>query len=57
MVGDRWRDVDAGIAAGCKTIFIDCGYDERRPQSYDFQVSSLQEAVLIILRERWHEQN
>jgi D-glycero-D-manno-heptose 1,7-bisphosphate phosphatase len=49
MVGDRWRDVDAGIAAGCKTIFIDYGYDEKRPQAYDFLVSSLREAVLIIL--------
>ena len=28
MVGDRWRDVGAGKAAGCRTYFIDCGYDE-----------------------------
>lgn len=49
MVGDRWRDMDAGITAGCKTIFVDYGYDEKRPQLYDFLVSSLQEAVLIIL--------
>ena len=26
MVGDRWRDIDCGHAAGCKTIFIDRGY-------------------------------
>ena len=26
MVGDRWRDVDAGAAAGCRTIWIDRGY-------------------------------
>ena len=25
MVGDRWRDVDCGHAAGCRTIFIDRG--------------------------------
>jgi D-glycero-D-manno-heptose 1,7-bisphosphate phosphatase len=31
MVGDRWRDVDAGRAAGCSTIWIDRGYSERRP--------------------------
>ena len=31
MVGDRWRDVEAGRRAGCKTIFIDLGYAERRP--------------------------
>ena len=28
MVGDRWRDIEAGDAAGCRTVFIDYGYDE-----------------------------
>ena len=49
MVGDRWRDVEAGKSAGCKTIFIDYGYDERQPESYDFIVGSLLEAAQIIL--------
>jgi len=49
MVGDRWRDVEAGIAAGCRTVFIDYGYDEQQPQSITMKVSSLHEAVLIIL--------
>ena len=31
MVGDRFRDVEAGHAAGCRTLFIDCGYGERPP--------------------------
>ncbi len=31
MVGDRYRDVEAGQAAGCRTLFIDCGYPERAP--------------------------
>ena len=31
MVGDRWRDVEAGRRAGCRTVFIDLDYDERRP--------------------------
>jgi D-glycero-D-manno-heptose 1,7-bisphosphate phosphatase len=31
MVGDRWRDIDAGHAAGCRTVLIDYGYDERHP--------------------------
>lgn len=51
MVGDRWRDVEAGIAAGCKTIFIDYGYDEIHPQAYDYRVLSTQEAVMTILKE------
>lgn len=29
VVGDRWRDVDAGHKAGCKTIFIDYKYKEK----------------------------
>ena len=26
MIGDRWRDIQAGINAGCKTFFIDNNY-------------------------------
>lgn len=29
LVGDRWRDIEAGNAAGCRTIFLDYGYAER----------------------------
>jgi D-glycero-D-manno-heptose 1,7-bisphosphate phosphatase len=49
MVGDRWRDVDAGRAAGCRTIFVDREYAERRPQQYDARVTSLAEAATWIL--------
>jgi len=49
MVGDRWRDIEAGIAAGCKTFFIDYKYDERKPTYFDYKVSSLFEASTIIL--------
>ena len=49
MVGDRWRDTEAGASAGCKTIFIDYGYDEKQPQTTDFRVQSLAEAANIIL--------
>jgi len=28
MVGDRWKDIDAGYAAGCRTLLIDRGYRE-----------------------------
>jgi transaldolase len=28
MVGDRWRDVEAGRLAGCRTVFVDFRYDE-----------------------------
>ncbi len=51
MVGDRWRDIEAGQRAGCKSIFIDYGYDEKQPESTDFRVQSLTEAAQIILVE------
>jgi D-glycero-D-manno-heptose 1,7-bisphosphate phosphatase len=51
MVGDRWRDVDCGHAAGCKTVFIDRGYAEALKQKPDFLARHLGEAADIILRE------
>jgi D-glycero-D-manno-heptose 1,7-bisphosphate phosphatase len=50
MVGDRWRDIEAGRCAGCKTIFVDYGYDEEPPKGYDFRVGSLAEAASVILK-------
>ena len=49
MVGDRWRDIEAGQAAGCRTIFVDAGYAERKPENPDAEVNSLLEASLLIL--------
>jgi D-glycero-D-manno-heptose 1,7-bisphosphate phosphatase len=51
MVGDRWRDIDCGHAAGCRTIFIDRGYAEELRQKPDFSAGNLAEAADIILRE------
>ncbi len=50
MVGDRWRDVEAGRGAGCRTVFIDYGYDEQRPERPDVVTTSLAAAVPDILR-------
>lgn len=52
MVGDRWKDIEAGKRAGCKTIFIDYGYTEKQPESVDYRVSSLSEAAQIILGDK-----
>jgi D-glycero-D-manno-heptose 1,7-bisphosphate phosphatase len=51
MVGDRWRDIEAGASAGCKTFFINYRYAEQKPDAPDFIVSSLLEAKKIILGE------
>jgi D-glycero-D-manno-heptose 1,7-bisphosphate phosphatase len=45
MVGDRWRDIDAGHRAGCTTIFIDYGYAETLKAPPHYTVGSLVESV------------
>jgi D-glycero-D-manno-heptose 1,7-bisphosphate phosphatase len=52
VVGDRWRDIAAGRAANCRTVFVDRGYDEQRPEDADLTVSSLGEAVGRLLAPR-----
>lgn len=51
LVGDRWRDLEAGERAGCRTVFVDHGYRERPPDRCDFRVRSLSEAAEAILSE------
>jgi D-glycero-D-manno-heptose 1,7-bisphosphate phosphatase len=52
MVGDRWRDIDAGHAAGCTPILIDYGYRERPPaQEPAARVRSLLDAARIMEKE------
>lgn len=49
MIGDRWRDMDAGARAGVRTVFIDFGYAENLGSAPDFTVRSFAEAARIIL--------
>ncbi|MEY2407752.1 MAG: D-glycero-D-manno-heptose 1,7-bisphosphate phosphatase [Verrucomicrobiota bacterium] len=49
MVGDRWRDIDAGEAAGVTTILIDYHYAELMRHPPRHRVHSLLEAARIIL--------
>jgi D-glycero-D-manno-heptose 1,7-bisphosphate phosphatase len=49
VVGDRWRDVAAGRAAGCSTIFIDYGYKQDGANFPDKVAGSLPEATSFIL--------
>jgi D-glycero-D-manno-heptose 1,7-bisphosphate phosphatase len=51
IVGDRWRDVLAGQAAGCRTIFVDYGYPQDKPVLADQTAMSLAEAAAFILQE------
>ena len=49
FVGDRWRDVSAGQAAGCGCFFVDYEYQEQRPKMPYVTVRSLSEAAAVIL--------
>lgn len=51
MVGDRWKDIEAGERAGCRTIFIDYGYTEKQPTTMNYRVHTLLDAAHIILGE------
>ena len=57
MIGDRRSDIEAGIAAGSRTIFVDRAYKEPRPTLYDHKVSSTHEALTIIESEIDHEKS
>jgi|TARA_B100001093_G_C26811277_1_gene1007670 D-glycero-D-manno-heptose 1,7-bisphosphate phosphatase len=48
VVGDRWRDIDAGYAANCKTIFIDKKYDEKLNHKPDFIVKNIKQILKFI---------
>jgi D-glycero-D-manno-heptose 1,7-bisphosphate phosphatase len=49
LIGDRWRDIDAGHAAGCTTVMIDYGYQEQNPTKEPaLRARSLSEAVSFI---------
>jgi transaldolase len=45
MVGDRWRDIDCGNAAGCTTVLIDRGYDESLRTQPAFRSLDLRDAA------------
>jgi D-glycero-D-manno-heptose 1,7-bisphosphate phosphatase len=52
MIGDRWRDIEAGKAAGCKTILVrpEISYNEPQAEGADAVVDSLYEAAAFILK-------
>ena len=49
MVGDRWRDIEAGKAVDCQTIWIRSRYTERPVEHPDAVVNSLAEASSWVL--------
>lgn len=50
IVGDRWRDIEAGQKAGVATVFLDRGYSERQPSAPDHVAASLAAATPWIIK-------
>jgi D-glycero-D-manno-heptose 1,7-bisphosphate phosphatase len=51
MVGDRWRDIEAGRRAGCRTVLIGGGYGEIFPSPPTINLVSLREAASWIIQQ------
>lgn len=49
MVGDRWKDIEAGRRAGCTTVLVDYGYAEKSSADPGYRVDSLAAAAEWIL--------
>jgi D-glycero-D-manno-heptose 1,7-bisphosphate phosphatase len=49
MVGDRRGDVEAGAAAGCRTVFVDRGYAEPPAATPDARAAGIADAADAIL--------
>jgi len=48
VIGDRWKDIDSGANAACRTIFVDYNYDEKLNCKPTYIVKSIIEAINII---------
>jgi D-glycero-D-manno-heptose 1,7-bisphosphate phosphatase len=48
LVGDRWRDIQAGQTAGCNCLFINYNYSEILPKPPYIEVRSIMQATNII---------
>jgi len=50
LVGDRKMDIDCATKVGCKSIFIDRNYHEKKPTKQIFTTQSLNKAVNYIIK-------
>ncbi len=55
MVGDRWRDIEAGRRAGCQTVLVGDHHEEGKRVVPDHHVDSLGAAAGIILNRELKE--
>jgi D-glycero-D-manno-heptose 1,7-bisphosphate phosphatase len=50
MVGDRWSDIVAGQAAGCRTLLLDVAHSQSQRCAPDYVVADLLEAARQIVQ-------
>jgi D-glycero-D-manno-heptose 1,7-bisphosphate phosphatase len=56
LVGDRWRDIEAGERGGCRTVLIEYGYREQGPSiGPTARVASLLSAASWIVEQNRRE--
>jgi len=48
VIGDRWKDIESGNNAECKTIFVDYCYDEKLKSKPNYIVKSIDEIKGVI---------
>ena len=53
IIGDRWRDIQAGEKAGCKTIFLEYNYIDIKPKNPNFITDTLLNATYIIEKQKY----
>ena len=49
MIGDRWKDIEAGKTASCRTIWIKNDYTEKHPETMDYSADNLLNAAKWIV--------
>ena len=51
FIGDRWRDIEAGQRAGCRSILVDYGYscEKTRNCQPDYIIKTIEDLLDIIL--------
>ena len=45
IIGDRWKDIEAGVSMNCRTVFINYNYNEKKPKLYDYEFNSIAKMV------------
>ncbi len=48
FIGDSWKDVEAGKAAGVRTVFLNTSYNQHKKPIADFEISSLFDLISVL---------